>query len=100
MNIKVVEGSAEPNKISAIFRLAKKDYPNLESATIVITEEADECTIGVKALGCLPNGSKAWFGDLCRVSKEEPISKIFDSLETMFKNVETLIKENDKGVKA
>ena len=99
-SIRIVEESKEPSRISAIFRLPKWDHPELENATIVITEDADKCMIGATAQGCLPDGSKAWFGDLCKVSMDEPISKLFDSLETMFKNVETLIKENDKGVKA
>jgi hypothetical protein len=99
-SIKIVEADKEPSRITAIFRLPKGDYPELEDATIVITEEADNCIVGVKGLGCLPDGRQTWFGDLCRVSKDEPISKLFDSLGAMFKNVENLINENDKGVKA
>ena len=87
-------------RITACFRLYEKDYPKLENANIVITEEDDKCIVGVKAVGYLPDGSRSWFGDLCEVSKNEPISKLFDGLNSAFKNVEGLIKEQNKDVEA
>ena len=87
-------------KITACFRLYEKDYPKLEKANIVITEEDDKCIVGVTAAGSLPDGSRSGFGDLCEVSKNEPISKLFDGLKSVFKNVERLIKEPNKDVEA
>ena len=55
--------------ISACFRINKNDYPEMEETTIVITEDDDKCTVGVKAMGHSPDGRCSWFGDLCHVSK-------------------------------
>ena len=106
-SIEIVKAPADENlqaildpfvNFKAKFRLHEKDYPELEEATIIITEEADKCIVAVKALGCLPDGSRSWFGDICEMSKNEPISKLFDGLKSTFKNVETLIQDPDKGV--
>lgn len=84
-------------KIPATFRLYEKDYPALERATIVISEEKDECWVAVKAIGQLPDGSRSWFGDLCCVNKNESIDKLFDALQSVFKNVEAMINSPNKG---
>ena len=85
---------------NACLRLIGSDYPELERATIVITDEAEEVIVGVKAVGCLPDGGKSWFGDVVRLSKSEPISKIFDGMRSAFKNVEALINDQNKDVEA
>lgn len=106
-SIEIVKASTDENlqaivdpfaNFAAKFRLHKKDYPQLEKATIIITEKDDKCIVAVKALGCLPDGSWSWFGDICEMSKNEPISKLFDGLKSTFENVETLIQDPDKGV--
>ena len=86
--------------ISACFRINKNDYPEMEETTIVITEDDDKCTVGVKAMGHSPDGRCSWFGDLCHVSKNEPISKFFDGLRDCFENVSKLIEESTKDVEA
>lgn len=101
------EEAKTPIRHEAIFRLNKYDYPELERAVIVITDEADKVCIAVKAVGrvCEKNDigfnvHEEQFGDYCFVNKNEPISKFFDSLQDTYKQVSRLIDEANKDVEA
>ena len=95
------EEAAEPVRYAAIFRLGKKDYPELKRATIVITDEGDKVIIGVKAVGRVfkkTDGGisvrEEQFGDLCCVSKSEPVSNFFDIIKGLFGSISELINES------
>lgn len=98
-----------PMRCVASFNLSRKDYPEMKRTTIIVTDDGgNEVFIGVKVTGRvykeleggLRGVSEADFGDYCKISKNEPISKLFEGLKNVYENASKLIKEANKDVKA
>ena len=79
----------EYQRIEATFQLGKDDYPERKRTDIVITDDCDRICIGVKARarvyekgenGCLNIHEEQW-GDYDFVSKDAPVSCIFEKLK-------------------
>ena len=92
------EAVSEPVRHSAVF-LLNNEYPELKRATIVISDTGDNVTIGVKAVGRVFENTdegisvhERQFGDVCIVSKTEPISNLFENIKGLFISVSDLIK--------
>ena len=100
ISIEISEVPAEEIKVdpitsfSSIFRLNKNAYAVMEDTKIVITEEDDQCVIGVTAIGRFPDGRVCQFGDLMHVSKNETIGNFFQKLGEVMQNTSDFIKEN------
>lgn len=90
------------NRIQDVFILGE-DSPKRSRTTIVITESGDVVTVGVKALARVFEGGEGDIfkiheeqcGDYCTLSKDEPISSVFEHLKQMFETVpETIDRTN------
>ena len=98
----------EKLRYEAVFQLLKKDYPELKDAKVIITDDVDHVYIGVTTrvlvVERFEDGSfkanENQVGEYCKVSKNDPISKFFDSLREMLEVVSKAADEVKKGVKA
>ena len=101
----------EKLRYDAVFQLLKKDYPELDRARVVITDDVDFVCIGVVASYLVKqkneNGSfvarEEQVGEYCRVRKTAPVSEFFESLREMLEVVSKAVKaakEANRDVKA
>ena len=96
----------EYEKIEATFQFIKGDYPERKRTNIVITDDGDRVCIAVIARvrvyekgenGCLNIHEEQW-GDYDFVSKDAPVSCIFEKLKELLDKVpEVIDKTGDKA---
>lgn len=94
----------DPIRYEAVFQLAKQNFPELDRAKIVISDNDDEVFIGVTARYFVYATDKdttfakqAETGDYCRVSKTATVAEFFDGIKKMLHRVSALVEEGKTG---
>ena len=93
-----------PVRYDAVLRLNNGEFPELERAIIVITDNGDDALIGVKAL-CHKTGTKdgrifvsmEQVGDYCKISKRHTVDQFFDSLKKVLENVSNMVTRTEQA---
>ena len=91
-------------RYEAVFQLCEKKFPELNGATIVITDTGGNVLIGVKALYRKTERatdsifcSMEMVGDYFEVGKTCTVGEFFGSLEELLKRVADMKKRAEKG---
>lgn len=89
---------------NCVFRLPEEKYPELQDASIIISEEGDQVYIGVKCMGRIASVENGFvtvrpmqFGDVGHVSKSATVEELFEVLNSTFKSVQQLINQSTRG---
>ena len=88
-------------KVEAVFRLDKEVYGDRKRTTIVISDEGEAVSIGVKTIGrvfskdsdgnlCV---SQKQYGDVDSLDKSEPISRFFDKMKELMDSLPEIVDE-------
>ena len=92
------------SRYEAVFQLCKKEFPELNRATIVVTDTGDDVLIGVKALYRKTEKatdailcSMDMVGDYCKISKTSTVDEFLGGLKEMLERVADMVERAEKG---
>ena len=94
---------SETMRVESVFRLSNKEYPERKRTTIVITDEGDQITVGVKAVvriyEAMDDGaisvSQAQYGDYLRLKRTDTLDNLFSCIKKLFGEIPEIIDKRN-----